>query len=153
MIIPIGVDVPMERKPFVNWLMVSGMCFIFVGQVLSEPKLTDSLCLHGFFSPGLFTHMWIHNDIFHLLGNMIFLWVFGNAVCYKVGNKLYLPIFVLLGIVAALSYSLYCSNPMLGASGAINGIVGMFLVLFPINDITCLWIFIPFARKFSLSSW
>lgn len=153
MLIPLGVDVPMERRPFVNWLMVAGMCGIFAWQLTQPTETIESLCLNGFFSKGLFTHMWIHGDIFHLTGNMIFLWVFGNAICYKTGNLLYLPIFFVLGLASALTYSFYCSNLMLGASGAINGIVGMFLVLFPINDITCLFGFFPYYRKFSVSSY
>lgn len=153
MIIPLGVDVPMERRPFVNWLMVFGITAIFFWQ-LSEPmETTEALCLNGLFSKGLFTHMWIHADIIHLFGNMLFLWVFGNAVCYKIGNLLYLPTFFILGIAAAITYLLYNSGLMLGASGAINGIVGMFLVFFPVNDITCVWFMFPFVRKFSLSSY
>ena len=153
MFIPLGVDVPMERRPFVNWLLVAVMSAIFAWQTTEPIETTQALCLHGFFSKGLFTHMWIHADILHLVGNMIFLWVFGNAVCYKLGNLLYAPAFFIFGIISALFFSIFCSVPMLGASGAINGIVGMYLVFFPINDITCLWIFGIFFRKFSLSSY
>jgi membrane associated rhomboid family serine protease len=162
MIIPLGVDVPMERRPFVNWLMVGGMTALFFWQIFQPREVNEALCLNGFFSRGLFTHMWIHAGLMHLIGNMLFLWVVGNAVCYKVGNLVYLPIFFVLGVAAALAYSIYCSGPMLGASGAINGIIGMSLVFFPVNDITCLWILFPFCIlyprppcifKFSLSGY
>lgn len=153
MIIPLGVDIPMERKPFVNWLMVPAMVAIFFWQVSQPPETTLELCLNGFFSKGLFTHMWIHGGLLHLIGNMLFLWVFGNAICYKLGNILYLPTFFVLGIASALAYSIYCSGPMLGASGAINGIIGMSLVFFPTNEITCLFFWFPVVRRFSVSSY
>ena len=143
----------MERRPFTNWLMLMAMTAIFFWQVSQPPETTLALCLNGFFSKGLLSHMWIHGGLMHLLGNMLFLWIFGNAVCYKLGNLLYLPAFVILGLASALAYSIFNSGPMLGASGAINGVVGMFLVLFPTNDITCLWMMFPFVRKFSLSSY
>lgn len=160
MLIPIGVDVDMERKPFVNWLVVSAMCFIFVWEMLNA-EAVEPLLFTRIFDKGLFTHMWLHAGPIHLIGNMIFLWVFGNAICYKLNNIFYLPAFIFLGLCAALTFTLFSSNPMLGASGAIFGIVGMYLVFFPINDITCLLILFPFCIffprppalwKFSLAS-
>ncbi len=64
---------------------------------------------------------------------MLFLWVFGNAVCVRVGNLAYFLIFLALGVVAGLAHLSMSAVPAIGASGAINGIVGMFLVWFPTN--------------------
>jgi len=114
--------------------------------------------LKGWEIKGLLGHMWLHADIFHLIGNLIFLWLFGNAVCSKLGNICYLPVYVGLGLAAGISHLLFTGGMALGASGAINGLVGMYLVFFPENLISCLWLFWfplmirPFARTFTVRS-
>jgi hypothetical protein len=74
---------------------------------------------------------------------MLFLWIFGNAVCAKIGNVRYLPIYLGLGVLAGISHLIFTGGSALGASGAIYGIVGMYLVFFPENEITC-YLAIPF---------
>jgi len=157
MLIPIGVDVPFDRRPFFNWLVILGCVVVFGLEILAisadGPKAIDGYLLDGFNFTGLFSHMWLHGGLVHLIGNMLFLWIFGNAVCSKIGNLLYLPVYIFLGLVAAFTYNMFSDFPMLGASGAVNGIVGMYLVFFPLNDITCLWWFgVFFVKQFSLSS-
>jgi hypothetical protein len=86
---------------------------------------------------------------------MWFLWLFGNAVCAKVGNLRYLFLYVFLGVAAGVTHLLFSSGPALGASGAINGVVGMYLVLFFENEITCyffFWFIFFFLRQFSVGS-
>jgi membrane associated rhomboid family serine protease len=101
--------------------------------------ITGRWVLDGWDAEGLFGHMWLHAGLLHLIGNLVFLWLFGNAVCSKIGNVIYLPIYILCGLAAALSHLLFFDfdTPMLGASGAINGMVGMYLVFFPENSISC----------------
>lgn len=112
-----------------------------VGESIFE-KTMYRFALRGWGIKGLLGHMWLHADIFHLIGNLIFLWLFGNAVCSKIGNIFYLPVYVVLGLAAAVVHLIFVGGPMLGASGAINGIVGMYLVLFPENSISCfVWLF------------
>ena len=97
--------------------------------------------------------MWLHGGILHFLGNMLFLWIFGNAVCAKIGNVIYLPIYLALGLLAAVVHLIFWGGSMIGASGAINGIVGMYLIFFPENEITCFWsISIFYWRQFSVRS-
>jgi membrane associated rhomboid family serine protease len=113
--------------------------------------------LQGWGIRGMLGHMWLHGGYLHILGNMYFLWIFGNAVCAKVGNVLYLPIYILTGLAAAISHVSYQGGAAIGASGAINGIVGMFLILFPTNEITCyfVWVsaFVPIVRELHMDSW
>jgi membrane associated rhomboid family serine protease len=110
--------------------------------------------LTGWTDKGMFTHMWLHGGWIHLIGNMLFLWIFGNAVCAKIGNIIYAPIYIILGLSAAITYSLFSNQPMLGASGAINGIVGMYLVFFPTNSITCYWsLTMVYWKEFETSSY
>jgi membrane associated rhomboid family serine protease len=111
-----------------------------------KPYMLDGLTLKG-----LFGHMWLHAGIVHLLGNMLFLWIFGNAVCAKIGNLRYIPVYIGMGLIAAFSHLIFVGGSMLGASGAINGIVGMFLVLFPQNEITCYFVYFA-VKQFNVSS-
>ncbi|MBN2842134.1 MAG: rhomboid family intramembrane serine protease [Sedimentisphaerales bacterium] len=142
-IIPYHVDVPHDRFPLVNWLLVALTILLHFCIWLNSGAEDQfiSLAADGWQMPGLFTHMFIHVNILHLVGNMIFLWVFGNAVCGRLRNLAYLPVYVILGLVSVSVFNMFTDGKLAGASGAINGIVGLYLVLFPLNEISCvLWI-------------
>ena len=81
--------------------------------------------------------IFLHGSFMHLLGNMWFLWLFGNAVCAKVGNLVYLLIYLMLGLTSGVVAYTIDPRPAVGASGAINGVVGMFVVWYPLNNIHC----------------
>jgi membrane associated rhomboid family serine protease len=144
MIIPYHVDVPMQRWPWMNWVIIGLTVFFFPLCVVAGEltPLGQDLVLGG---GGVGNDSWIgrigyvlvHADMVHLLGNMLFLWVFGNAVCAKVGNLAYPFIYFGLGLVSGLVSHMIDPRPAVGASGAINGIVGMFIVWYLLNDITC----------------
>jgi len=104
---------------------------------LEGPGITGSLMLDGWGLKGLLGYMWLHAGGFHLLGNMWFLWIFGNAVCAKVGNGRYLLLYILFGFAGGVAHLLMSDGSAIGASGAMNGVVGMYLVLFYENSITC----------------
>jgi membrane associated rhomboid family serine protease len=140
-----------------NWILVALVIFIFSIQLVEinqvrnhqmslveykENSITAQYLLDGWSIKGLFGYMWLHGGLWHLIGNLIFLWLFGNAVCSKIGNLYYLPVYIFLGLVAGISHLLFSDVPILGASGAINGIVGMYLVFFPENSISCFFCFI-----------
>jgi membrane associated rhomboid family serine protease len=115
----------------------------------------EAFLLDGWDPSSLFGHMFLHGGFLHLLGNMLFLWIFGNAVCAKVGNISFPFIYLFLGFCAAVVHLVADGSPAVGASGAINGVVGMFLVWYPLNSISCfyLWGFIPMlGTAFSISS-
>jgi membrane associated rhomboid family serine protease len=231
LIIPWKVDVPQDRRPFTNWLIIAGAITAFVFQTISvrertakvpekikeyknrsvedvakefgvkEQQLTEieqsvdktfdkikktfpdqnippgykeevikrriiqeyfvigkirPFILNGWGIKGLFGYIWLHSGYPHLLGNMLFLWIFGNAVCAKIGNFRYLPIYLGLGVIAAIAHIIFTGGNAIGASGAINGIVGMYLMFFPENEITCylvMWLFLsPYVKEFTMSS-
>lgn len=77
----------------------------------------------------------LHGDWLHLAGNMLFLWVFGNAVNYKFGHVGYLVLYLAAALVGGLAHYGLEGGPVVGASGAINGVMGAFLVYFPLNDV------------------
>jgi membrane associated rhomboid family serine protease len=93
---------------------------------------------------GLFTYFWLHSGVLkgtvRLIGNLIFLWLFGNAVCAKLGNKLYLAIFWGFGLLAGVIHLLLTDRTAVGASGAICGIVGIYIVLFPEDMVNCFFL-------------
>jgi membrane associated rhomboid family serine protease len=90
-----------------------------------------------------FTSMFLHGGISHLLGNMLFLWVFGRRVEDACGPGRYLVYYLLAGTTAGLMIALtqpHDTGPTIGASGAIFGVVGAYFVLFPSGHIRTLWI-------------
>jgi len=105
---------------------------------------------------GLFTYIWLHGGVakgvVRLIINLIFLWPFGNAVCSKIGNKLYLLVYLGFGLLAGLIHLLLGVGPAIGACGVISGIVGMYIVLFPENSISCFFL-LPRPMAASISGY
>jgi membrane associated rhomboid family serine protease len=139
-LLPYQVDVPMKRLPITNVLVVAlALAAYPVAHNLSEARL-GSLVLNGWRVSGLFGYMWLHANPIHIFGNMLFLWVFGNAVCAKVGNLAYIPVYIGLGLLAAVVHVRMDGATAVGASGAVNGVVGMFLVFYPLNTMSCFYL-------------
>ena len=87
----------------------------------------------------LFSSMFMHGGWLHLAGNMLFLWVFGDNVEHRVGHAIFLVFYVLAGLAATAAQILVDTTsviPTLGASGAISGVLGAYLVMFPTNRVT-----------------
>ncbi|MBI5632389.1 MAG: rhomboid family intramembrane serine protease [Nitrospirae bacterium] len=86
----------------------------------------------------LFTSMFMHGGVFHIFGNMLYLWIFGNNIEDRLGHIRFILFYLSCGIVAALSHILTASGsdvPMIGASGAVSGVLGAYLLLFPMARI------------------
>src|SRR5438876_7639270 len=97
----------------------------------------------------LITHMFLHGGWLHIIGNMLYLWVFGDNVEARLGSGTYLLFYLLCGIVAAIGQGIVSPAPMLGASGAIAGVLGAYLVLSPgarIRTLIFLGIFITVVQ-------
>jgi rhomboid family protein len=97
----------------------------------------------------LITHMFLHGGWLHIIGNMLYLWVFGDNVEDRLGSGTYLLFYLLCGVVAAVGQGLVAPAPMLGASGAIAGVLGAYLVLWPgarIRTLIFLGIFITVVQ-------
>ena len=87
----------------------------------------------------LFTSMFMHGGWLHLAGNMLFLWIFGDNVEHRIGHVAYLVFYLVAGLVASFAQILVNTGsfiPTLGASGAISGVLGAYLVMFPTNRVT-----------------
>jgi len=134
--IPIGTDRRLKHTPWVNYALVAANVFVFIFLQRTRSDLPamriyllhpDNPELHQFISC-----MFMHGNWAHLIGNMIFLWVFGNAVNDRLGHVGYLAFYLAGGIFAGIGYVLLSGTaPVLGASGAISAVTGAFLVLFP----------------------
>lgn len=90
----------------------------------------------------IFTSAFLHAGIVHILGNMITLWVFGPPVEDRLGRWWFLAFYLAAAVVSGLSHALLERAPAIGASGAIAGVTGAFLVLFPATRIKCLMFFL-----------
>ncbi len=98
----------------------------------------------------LFTAMFLHGSFMHLFGNMLFLWIYGDNVERRLGAIPYLFAYLSTGVVATLSHALFFSSsevPLVGASGAISGVLGFYFVLFPRNTVRMLAFLPPFLMQ------
>ncbi len=152
MLIPLRTSSLYNQSPLPNWGIIAANVLVWLATLGSGyPEWADSMVLDGPSLPGLLGHMFLHAGIFHLAGNMIFLWVFGNVVCAKVGPILYIPVYLICGIGAAFCHMLATDLPAIGASGAINGIVAFYLVLQPVNEVDMVFIFFLRGKQFTIA--
>jgi len=110
----------------------------------------------------LFTSMFLHGGILHIFGNMLYLVIFGNNVEDSFGHFRFLLFYLISGLIAAVaqvSYDPASTVPMVGASGAVSGILGAYLVLFPFARVKTILVIIFFIKVvdipavFLLSAW
>ncbi|NNK78104.1 MAG: rhomboid family intramembrane serine protease [Litoreibacter sp.] len=165
---PIRDHNPSEQTPYVTY----GLIILNIAVFLSYwPLFNDPRALAGFFDSWamvpaevgqgsdphtLVTSMFLHGGIMHLAGNMLFLWIFGDNLEEQLGHVRYLGFYLLCGIGAALGQLLSSPGsdiPTVGASGAIAGIMGGYLLLFPKAKVDILVIILIFVRVFALPAW
>ncbi len=149
--IPIADESPKGYTPFVNYglITVNILIYFFWQQHTQQFVLTYGLIPARLFTPGeqafgiltIFTSMFMHGGLAHLFGNMLYLYIFGDNIEYTLGHVRYFFFYIFMGIAAALTQVLLAPNstvPMIGASGAISGVLGAYLLKFPRNRITVL---------------
>ncbi len=98
----------------------------------------------------LFFSMFLHGSFFHLAGNMLFLWIFGDNVEHRLGRAQFLVAYLATGVAATAFHAITTPGsqvPMVGASGAISGALGFYFVFFPRNLVRLLWMFPPFLYR------
>lgn len=163
--IPLKDNIKGRTFPFVNILLIlvnAGVFYLELRQ--SSPQALKSFLTEWALIPHLLvnhprtewfkipTSMFLHAGWMHLLGNMLYLWIFGDNVEDRMGHRRYLLFYLVVGSCAALS-QVYLnprsSLPLVGASGAIAGVMGAYFILFPKAKIMALvpiWIFIRFIE-------
>jgi membrane associated rhomboid family serine protease len=162
--IPIKDTQPSYSTPAVTIFLIVVNVLVFLNQFWLG--LVDSYSLNEFIAQyslrpayfhieNVFTSMFLHSSWMHLGGNMLFLWVFGDNVEDILGHAKYLVFYLLCGFVAAMAQVLLDPSsriPMVGASGAIAGVMGAYLVKFPRSQVVMLtWFILIFT--FDLPAW
>ena len=130
---------PNQITPVVKWLLIFniGIFILYQFVPVSTKKLMDmNLTLFPmnfqFFQPWqLVTYMFSHSDIFHILFNMLMLWMVGSMLEYNMGSKKFLLYYMICGIGAGLVIYFTTSSPVIGASGAIFGIMAAVAYFWP----------------------
>lgn len=145
MLFPYRIDTLFKHSPYANWVIMGLTVLVFMlltGEVLPEEVVENvvwAMVLEGWSVTGLLGHALLHADILHLAGNMVFLWIFGNAVCANTSNLWYPVYYVGFTLAAAVTHILCDGEPAVGASGAINGVVGMAVAMYPLNRVSVAW--------------
>lgn len=141
--LPIGDDDTGRRTtPIVTYALIVANVLFFLLELNSGDAFIERWAFvprRFLANPGgefatIFTSMFMHAGWIHLLGNMLYLWIFGDNVEDRLGHALYFVFYILCGIgatLAQLAFSLSSNVPNLGASGAIAGVLGAYLVMFP----------------------
>lgn len=155
LLLPYEFDTFLERRPWANWIILGGcvLATLSMWTGFMPEEWIQALILDGWSPLGLIGHMFLHGSVTHLVGNMIFLWVFGNALCSNTSDKLYILVFFGAGLIAAVVHLLMDGRSAIGASGAINGIVGMVLAVYPLNQVTMFWVFAIRGGTFTIPAW
>ena len=163
--IPLKDDNPTSSRPIITYFIIGLCVFIFLIQIGSQSYKTGQL----FYSYGLipsvlmgynklpldlyavpayitiFSSMFIHGGFMHLIGNMLYMWIFADNIEDSLGHKKFIIFYLLCGIGAAMAQVLIDTQsqiPMVGASGAIGGLLGAYLINHPNAKVLVL---IPFG--------
>lgn len=152
--IPLYDNVATRTKPYVTIATIVSCFIVFLWQTAHTPQIQQQIVFSFGFIPGtlfgshelvpalkvlpsamtIFTSMFLHGSLWHLIGNMLYLWIFGNNVEDAMGSVRFVVFYLLCGFVAAMAQALPEPDsviPMIGASGAVSGVLGAYLLLHP----------------------
>ena len=150
---PLHDDNPSRRTPYISYLLIISCILVFIWQ-LSLGRFGQNAIFSLGMIPAvlfdfkhlpvdlqtipawatLFSSMFLHGGWMHLIGNMLYLWIFGNNVEDAMGHGRFILFYLLCGLAAALAQALPDPQsvvPMIGASGAISGVLGAYILLYP----------------------
>ena len=183
---PLKDDNPTEMVPFLTLAILAGCVAVWVwvqGAGFSERQLVESVCtwgaipaeitegatsgtvplgpdascrLGGVTWAALVTSMFLHGSWMHLVGNLWFLWIFGNNIEDSMGHLRFLAFYLITGLAAAGAHIVADPGsgvPVVGASGAISGIMGAYLVLYPRARVLTLFVIVILIRVVPLPAW
>lgn len=164
---PIRDHNPSGRTPYVTIALIAVNVLIFlwyfltmseyqIGEFFWNWGLIPARFLSGDGVQTIVTSMFLHAGWLHLIGNMLFLWIYGDNLEEQMGQLGFLAFYLAAGLAAALAQVLPDPGsiiPMVGASGAIAGVMGGYLLLFPRAKVDVLFIFVIFFRIFAIPAW
>lgn len=166
--LPIRDHNPSRHPAYVTWVLIAANIGIFLSY---WPLFQDEVALNAFFGRyalfpaavtvngefgGLISSMFLHGGLMHLAGNMLFLWIFGDNLEDEMGHIGFLVFYLAAGVAAGLTHVVADPGsdvPTVGASGAIAGVMGGYLLLFPRAKLDILLILIIFFRIFPVPAW
>jgi len=166
--LPLRDKLPTRTTPWITWLLLAANIAAFLYTQAAVEAGYDDFLLDWGFVPRRFsqhpaaefftmgTAMFLHGGWLHLGGNMLFLWIFGDNVEDRMGKTRYLIFYLLAGIAAAAAqYFVDPASriPMVGASGAIAGVLGAYGLLYPRSRITVVFPIFIFLQFFELPAW
>jgi len=137
---PIRDTQPSYSRPFVTVIIILINVAVFLYEITLDPYSQNNLIAHyglvprHFHFSAILTSMFLHGGWMHIIGNMWFLWIFGDNVEDVMGHTKFLVFYLLCGLAAGLTQTLFSVGsrvPMVGASGAIAGVMGAYLIKFP----------------------
>lgn len=151
--IPISDENPTRSTPVVTWTLIIACVAVFLWELSFPGREFEAMIRSLGFTPReffgrggdarewmtLFTSMFLHGGLIHLGGNMLYLWIFGNNVEDAMGHARFLVFYLACGAAAALAQGVVEPNttiPMVGASGAISGVLGAYMLIYPRARIT-----------------
>ncbi len=150
--IPLRDDNPRQTVPVVTYLLIALNVLGFLWELSLGANLDRAIFTVGFIParfwlPGAFVadllailaSMFLHGSFMHIGSNMLYLWIFGDNIEDRLGHGKYLVFYVLCGIIATLAHAIFSPAsriPAIGASGAIAGVLGAYLVLYPHARVT-----------------
>ncbi|AXI45873.1 rhomboid family intramembrane serine protease [Sulfitobacter sp. SK012] len=165
---PIRDHNPSGRTPYVTYALLAINILVFlsyftlmsntqaINQFYYDWALLPARVAKGDGYMGLFTSMFLHGGWLHLAGNMLFLWIFGDNIEDEMGHVPFLIFYVACGALSGAAHVLSDAGsmvPTVGASGAIAGVMGAYLLLFPKAKVDVLIIFVIFFRIFPIPAW
>ena len=141
---PYEVRTLTARVPWANYLLLAAnvLCFGLLATDRFPLSWLHQMILDSWYLYPLLGYQFLHGGLEHLIGNMIFLWVFGNAVAGVMNNFLYLGLYLALGVMAGAAHLLLDGGPAIGASGAVSGLIGFYVAVYPVNRIHCWYLFV-----------
>ncbi|MCC6682000.1 MAG: rhomboid family intramembrane serine protease [Phycisphaeraceae bacterium] len=156
MFFPTRTDRRINRTPWVNYALIAAnvLLFLFTERLVNA----NDYRITQFYLSGdrpqflqFLTYQFLHGGKMHILFNMLFLYVFGNAVEDRLGRLGYLLFYLAGGVISGLGHCLVSAAPVLGASGSIAAVTGAYLALFPMTNVTIVYWFF-FIGSFEVSS-
>lgn len=166
--LPIRDHNPSAGKPFISWALLLANIGIFLATWPFFPDdnavfdffvdwgMVPLLITEGYGFTGVVTSMFLHAGWAHLIGNMMFLWIFADNLEEEMGHWRFLLFYLLCGVAAAAIQYLadpYSQIPMVGASGAIAGVMGGYLLLYPKARVDVFLFFLIFFRIVPVPAW
>ncbi len=148
MILPLGTDRPLKRPTVVTFVLIALNALVFIGEIVSGGRgggggdlrqlALDPEAIRWW---GFLSYQFLHADVLHIAGNMLFLWCFGPSVEDRLGRWWFVGFYLLGGSAAGGLHAAFSSHPVIGASGAIAAVTGAFLVLFPRTHVKVFMLF------------